>query len=315
MASRRNIPPPYDERFIQASEMIRRGPLPAALHPMEPLPPPVLLENKLVSQEAEIDQLAKDNHKLASTHLALRQDLEATQREAEKLREHIRSIQTEADIQIRILLEKIPKLEAEIRAGDSVKKELQEVHTEARRLVTARQELTAKLQQATNELEKYRSNVKKIPEMHAELDSLRQEHQRLRKTFEYEKGLNIEKVEQMKLLEKDLIDMAEEVERLRAEVLNAEKRASAPIPYAGPYMNTDNLYPPPVHGTGGYAGNFGGPHLHTVGGSAVEGMNSYAVGGFAVGPPIITGPAVGAGAVAAGNPSWGVMYNMSHSQT
>ncbi|KAL0404349.1 UNVERIFIED_CONTAM: protein FLX-like 4 [Sesamum radiatum] len=314
MASRRNIPPPYDERFIQASEMIRRGPLPPALHPMEPLPPPVLLENKLVSQEAEIDQLAKDNHKLASTHLALRQDLEATQREAEKLREHIRSIQTEADIQIRILLEKISKLEAEIRAGESVKKELQEAHTEARRLVTARQGLTAKLRQATNELEKYRSDVETIPEMHAELDCLRQEHQRLRKTFEYEKGLNIEKVEQMKLMEKDLIGM-EEVERLRAEVLNAEKRASAPIPYTGPYMNTDNLYPPPVHGTGGYPGNFGGPHLHAIGGTAVEGMNPYAVGGFAVGPPLITGPAVGAGAVAAGNPSWGVMYDMSHTQT
>ncbi|KAL2232722.1 UNVERIFIED_CONTAM: Protein FLX-like 4 [Sesamum indicum] len=180
MASRRNIPPPYDERFIQASEMIHRGPLPPAFHPMEPLPPPVLLENKLVSQEAEIDQLARDNHKLASTHLALRQDLEAAQREAEKLREHIRSTQTEADIQIRILLEKIPKLEAEIRAGDNVKKELQEAHTEARSLVKARQELTAKIQQATNELENYRSTVKKIPEVHADLDSLRQEHQRLR---------------------------------------------------------------------------------------------------------------------------------------
>lgn len=45
------------------------------------------------------------------------------------------------------------------------------------------------------------------------------------KTFEYEKGSNIEKVEQMKLMEKDLIAMAKEVERLRAEVLNAEKRA------------------------------------------------------------------------------------------
>ncbi|KAK4415126.1 protein FLX-like 4 [Sesamum alatum] len=315
MASRRNIPPPYDERFIQASEMIRRGPLPPALHPMEPLPPPVLLENKLVLQEAEIDQLARDNHQLASTHLALRQDLEAAQREAEKLREHIRSIQTEADIQIRILLEKISKLEADIGAGDSVKKELQEVHAEARSLVTARQELTAKIKKATKELENNRSDVKKIPEMHAELDCLRQEHQRLRKTFEYEKGLNIEKVEQMKLLEKDLIGMAEEVERLRAEVSNAEKRASAPIPYTGPYMNADNLYPTPVHGTGGYAGSFGGPHLHAIGGAAVEGMNSYAAGGFAVGPPVISGPAVGAGAVAAGNPSWGVMYNMSHTQT
>lgn len=38
--------------------------------------------------------------------------------------------------------------------------------------------------------------------------------------------MNIEKVEQMKNLEKDLINMAQEVERLRAEVLNAENRVS-----------------------------------------------------------------------------------------
>lgn len=36
----------------------------------------------------------------------------------------------------------------------------------------------------------------------------------------------MEKVEQMKILEKDLIGIAEEVERLRAELLSAETRAS-----------------------------------------------------------------------------------------
>lgn len=45
------------------------------------------------------------------------------------------------------------------------------------------------------------------------------------KTYEYEKGLNVEKVEQMKVMEKDLVGLAEEVERLRAEVSNAEKAA------------------------------------------------------------------------------------------
>lgn len=45
-------------------------------------------------------------------------------------------------------------------------------------------------------------------------------------TFDYEKGLNIEKVEQLKAMEPKLIGMAREVEKLHAEVLNAEKRAS-----------------------------------------------------------------------------------------
>lgn len=46
-----------------------------------------------------------------------------------------------------------------------------------------------------------------------------------RTTFEYEKGLNIDKVQQMQAMEKNLVGMAREVEKLRAEVLNAEKRA------------------------------------------------------------------------------------------
>jgi hypothetical protein len=45
-------------------------------------------------------------------------------------------------------------------------------------------------------------------------------------TFEYEKGINMEQVEQLIAMEKNLIGMAREVEMLRAEVLNAENRAA-----------------------------------------------------------------------------------------
>ena len=44
-------------------------------------------------------------------------------------------------------------------------------------------------------------------------------------TFEYEKGLNVDQVREMQEMEKNLVVMAREVEKLRAEVLNAEKRA------------------------------------------------------------------------------------------
>lgn len=45
-------------------------------------------------------------------------------------------------------------------------------------------------------------------------------------TFEHEKGLNIDRVERMQIMEKDIMRMASETERLRADVLNAEKRAN-----------------------------------------------------------------------------------------
>ncbi|KAL8493144.1 hypothetical protein ACS0TY_024382 [Phlomoides rotata] len=114
---------------------------------------------------------------------------------------------------------------------------------------------------------------------------LKDEYRRLRKTFAYGKGLNVEKVEQMKILENALIGIAGEVERLRTEVSNAEKRTNAPIPYGGPNMDPGNLHPPPFHGNGGgYSESFGGLHLHTFYGAPMRIMNPYARGGFAVGP-------------------------------
>ena len=43
-------------------------------------------------------------------------------------------------------------------------------------------------------------------------------------TFQHEKGSNIEQVQQMQAMEKQLIGMAREVEILHTEVRSAEKR-------------------------------------------------------------------------------------------
>lgn len=287
-------------------------------------------DSKLVARSAEIERLASDKQRLSAAHVALRQDLVATQQDIQKLRAHIGSIQTESDIQIRILLEKMAKMEAQILAGENVKKDLQKAHTEARALVATRQELIDQVKKATQELDKVRADVAKLPEMKVELDGLRQEHQKLRSTFEHEKGKNMEKVAQMELMEKDLVGMAREVERLRAEVLNAEKRANAPTVYGGPYMNQE-LYPPPphMHGNGpGYVDGYGNHHVQMGIVGAGDGMIPYGgphPGPAAPGsnpqwgpPPMIPyrGPHPGA-AAPGGHPQWGgpPPYDNSYSRT
>lgn len=247
MASRRQVPASYG-RSLQAPGIVLREELNAGRRHIDQLPPPELRDNRFAARAAELERLAGDHHRLAATYVALKQDLSAAHREVEKLKEHIRSTQTESDIQIRLLLDKIAKMEGDLRTVESSRKDVEEAHLEARSLVSANMELSGKIHHVMQELEKARADVKKLPEMHAELDSLKKEHQKLRKTFQYEKGLNIEKVEQMKLMEKELIGMANEVERLRAEVSIAEKRAQGLDPYGRPYMNPDPMYPaPPMH--------------------------------------------------------------------
>lgn len=166
MSSRRNLPSPYEEH---ASGMSRHGSLASEFR-----------EPKLASQAAEIKHLAEDNHKLATMHLALRRNLVAEQDEAQKLRDHIRSTRTEGDIQIRILLDKMAKMEADLRAGEGLKKDVQEAHGEAQDLVTSLSELTAQIKQGTSDLDNARADIKKLPDMRAELDNLRQDHEKLR---------------------------------------------------------------------------------------------------------------------------------------
>lgn len=302
--SARGNPPAFERRPVQAPGMMRHGPFPGS--GQRPLPPSELLENKIAVQAAEIEQLAGDNHRLANTHVTLRRELVGAQQEVQRFKAHIGSIQTESDIQIRVLLDKIAKMEADIRAGESVKKDLQKALMEAQSLVAARQELTAQIQKASQELQKARIDVKNLPDMHAELDSLRQEHQRLRATFEYEKGINIEQVEQMKAMEKNLIGMAREVEKLRAEVINAEKRAHAPNPYGGGHMNPDPSYSAPIQGGGAYVDSYGWPHVQMGIGSAGEGMIPYSSSNGVAASAAVSG--AGGGAV------WGGAYDPSHAR-
>ncbi|KAI3754542.1 hypothetical protein L1987_54327 [Smallanthus sonchifolius] len=285
MSSRGHGPPSYGSRSTQAPGMMRHGSYPVGHGTIEPQQTE-RGDSKLVAQSAELERLASDNQRLATTHVALRQELVATTQDIQKLKAHIGSIQTESDIQIRLLLDKIAKMEVDIQAGDNVKKELQRAHTEARALVVTRQDLIGQVEKASQELEKVRAEVEKLPEVIVELDGLRQELQKIRSVFEHEKGLNTEKAAQLELMDKDLVGMAREVERLQAEVLNAEKRANAPNMYNGPYMNQELYHPPPVHANGGgYVDRYGNYHHVHMGDGGVEGMIPYGRGHHGVAGP------------------------------
>nr|AFK44315.1 unknown [Lotus japonicus] len=236
---------------LSSSSAVAAAAAAASHRSLESLPQSHLLEDKVADQEEEIERLAGDNRRLAKTHVALRDDLVSAAQDVRKLKSHIRSIQTESDIQIRVLLDKIAKMEVDIRAGDSVRKDLQQALIEAQSLAASRQELSAEIQRAAQEVKKAISDVKSLPDLQAELDDLVQERQRLRSTFEYEKSKNIELVDQMKIKEKNLIAMAREVEVLQAEILNAEKRANAP-----------NLFraTTPVDGSGSFSDPYGRAH-------------------------------------------------------
>uniref|UniRef100_A0A804RGH6 Transglutaminase21 n=2 Tax=Zea mays TaxID=4577 RepID=A0A804RGH6_MAIZE len=224
-----------DGLTAQAPALMRHGSFAAGSlsshSPLESSSTLEMLENKLAMQTAEVEKLIMENQRLASSHVVLRQDIVDTEKEMQIIRTHLGEVQTETDLHIRDLLERIRLMEADIHSGDAVKKELHQVHMEAKRLITERQMLTLETEDVNKELQKLSASgdSKSLPELLAELDGLRKEHLNLRSQFEFEKNTNIKQVEQMRTMEMNLMTMTKQAEKLRGDVANAERRAQAAV--------------------------------------------------------------------------------------
>ncbi|ESQ29963.1 hypothetical protein EUTSA_v10011750mg [Eutrema salsugineum] len=165
-------------------------------------PPPSLLED-LQIQDVEIRRLLNDNRRLAEDRGLLERELSAAKEELHRMNLMISDLRAEQDLQSREFSEKRHKLEVDIRAMESYKKEASQL----------REEL-----------------------MHA------------RGALDYEKKEKFELMEQRQTMEKNMVSMAREVEKLRAELATVDSR---PWGFGGSYgMNYNNM-------DGAFRGSYG----------------------------------------------------------
>jgi chromosome segregation ATPase len=142
-----------------------------------------MLEQKISTQHNEIQRLLTENQRLAATHVALRQELAAAQQEVQRLQALALGIQGEKDAQMRSLLDKTAKLEADLRATEPLKAELHQARTDCQKMHVHSQELAQQLRTSSQDLQRARVEAQQVPSMRAELDTLRQELQRARSGF------------------------------------------------------------------------------------------------------------------------------------
>ncbi|CAN6933862.1 unnamed protein product [Brassica oleracea] len=218
-------PPPHHLRHPIPIPIPVMPPPPPSAQPPFPsfnnmLPPPQLMEQKLVTQHGEMQRLAIENQRLAATHGNLRQELAAAQHELQMLHSQIGSIKCEGEQRMSGLADKVAKMEAELRKSEALKMEMQEARGEARGLVVAREELMSKVHQLTQELQKSRGEVQQVPALMSELDGLRQEYQQCRATYDYEKKFYNDHIESLQAMEKNYMTMAMEVQKLQAQLMN-----------------------------------------------------------------------------------------------
>ncbi|KAK7401548.1 hypothetical protein VNO78_13112 [Psophocarpus tetragonolobus] len=221
-----------------------RGPIP--LHPS------AIIEERLAAQHQDIQGLLGDNQRLAATHVALKQELEAAQHELQRVAHFRDSLRADTEGRMRDLFDKSAKLEAELRGAEAARAELLQVHADVKELNAVRQDLSGQVQAMTQDLARMSADAKRLPALRADVDAMKQELQCARAAIEYEKKGFAENYEHGQVMEKKLVAMAREMEKLRAEIANAEKRAraAAAAGNTGPGYNTN-------YGSAdtGYAGN------------------------------------------------------------
>lgn len=149
--------------------------------PRPPLPPhPAIIEERLAAQHQEIQGLLVDNQRLAATHVALKQELEAAQHELQHMAHLADSVRTEKDVQMRDLYEKSVRLEMDLRGVEAMRAELHQVHSDIKELTGARQELTANVQAMTQDLARMTADLQQAPALRADIEAMKQELQRAR---------------------------------------------------------------------------------------------------------------------------------------
>jgi len=234
-------------REIQAARESQFG-----MGPRQLPPHPAIIEERLALQQQDLQVFLVDNQRLAATHVALKQELEAAHHELQRTAHFASSLHAEKDMQMRELYEKSVKMEMELGGAQAMKAELQQVKADVKELTAVKQELTAQVQGMTQELARVTADIQQAPALMAEIEALRQELHRARAAIEYEKKGYAENYEHGQVMEKQLISMARELEKLRAEMANAEKRARAAAAVGNQV-------------SAGYSGNYGNPEAGYAG--------------------------------------------------
>nr|GLL47171.1 protein FLX-like 1 isoform X1 [Ipomoea trifida]GMD92550.1 protein FLX-like 1 [Ipomoea batatas] len=221
--------------------------------PRQIAPHPAILEEHLAAQHEDIQGLLVDNQRLAATHVALKEELEVTQFDLQRTDQYARALYAENDMQIRELYEKSAKMEMDLQSVEVMRVELMRVRADIKDLNASKQELTTELQGMTQDLTRMNADLQRTPAIKAEIENLRQELQRSRAAIENEKKGYAANYEHGQVMQKNLHSMSRELETLRAEMANAEKKARAAASVGNPVAGYNGNYANPESG---YAGNY-----------------------------------------------------------
>ncbi|TMW84720.1 hypothetical protein EJD97_024543 [Solanum chilense] len=183
-----------------------------------PLPPhPSVLEEELELQHRDMQKLIAENRQVIDENVMLERELSAVKDDIHRLSQVIPKMRADNEAQLREYIERGMKLEADLRSTEPMRLEVIQLRAESQKLISLQKELSAQVQTLTNDTNRLQTENKQLSAMKTDIDKLQKELAEARRQFEYEKQANTELVEQNQSMEKNLISMAREIEKLRAD--------------------------------------------------------------------------------------------------
>ncbi|PWZ39487.1 hypothetical protein Zm00014a_033681 [Zea mays] len=208
-------PPPLARTRLLSPRRLEAPPPPLA---RTRLLSPRHLDEELSSRHAEMRRIRGDNQRLADEIVSLRQTMPRLKEDLQVSSQAVPKLRAEKELESRELTQRNLKLEAELRALEPLRQDALHLRSEASKLQSLKQELAAKVQGLSKELEHQKSESQKMTAMVAERDALCQELLQARANLEFEKKAKPELTAQVQAMEKDLVAMAQEAEKLRADI-------------------------------------------------------------------------------------------------
>ncbi|XP_073317757.1 protein FLC EXPRESSOR-like isoform X1 [Primulina huaijiensis] len=184
-----------------------------------------LLEERIAAQSRDIQTLLHDNQRLAVTHVALKQEFISAEQDVRHLSATAASVKSERDAQVREVYNRSLRLEEEARFVDGIPPELDRIRADIQELRGERKELSEKLRDIDEDLARTNSELMELPALRAEIEVLYKEIQRGRGAIEYERKMRAKNYQLSEVMEKHMISMTHEAEKLRSELANAGRRA------------------------------------------------------------------------------------------
>ncbi|KAJ1292990.1 hypothetical protein BS78_01G033500 [Paspalum vaginatum] len=223
----------------------RAAAAPSATHPAF-----AVIEERLATRDQDIQELLIDNQRFAATHVALQQQLIGAQHEFRAVSVAAARARAEREGEVRALADQAAHIEGEARAVAAARAEVDQVHADIQVLAAARTDLVNRLQALREQLARKKAETSKTDSVRAQIETMRREIQKGRAAVDFEKKAHSDNLEQSKAMEKNMIAVASEIERLRGELANVEKGATTVNPaaavansgYAAAYGNSEATY-------------------------------------------------------------------------